>query len=134
MKLYSLRLRPGQDLRDALLTYAKQNNIRAGSIVTCVGELKSFTLRMAGATPDQEEIRAFNDPHEIVSLVGTLTGGDCHLHIALSSKTGNVIGGHLKQNSFVGVTAEIVIAEHEGVAYDREFDATTGYSELVIRQ
>ena len=49
---------------------------------------------MAGATPDKQEIKTYNETHEIVSLVGTLSDNDCHLHISLSNKNGNVIGGH----------------------------------------
>lgn len=133
MKLYSLRLHPNQDLRNELIAYAKANGIKAGSIVTCVGALKPITLRMAGAKPDNQDIRTYDDTHEIVSLVGTLTGDDCHLHIALSNKEGAVIGGHLKEGSLVDTTAEIVIAEDEGVSYVREMDENTKFPELMIK-
>lgn len=132
MKLYSLRLKPKQDLRKELMAFAMANNIKAGSIVTCVGALKSFTLRMAGATPDSQDIRTYKETHEIVSLVGTITREDCHLHISLSDKNGAVIGGHLKEGSLVDVTAEIVIADHNEVVYKREFDEDTGFTELEI--
>ena len=132
MKLYSLRLKPGQDLRKTLIDFAQSKDIRAGSIVTCVGALKPFTLRMAGATPQKQDIRTYGDTHEIVSLVGTLTRDDCHLHISLSNKDGLVIGGHLKEGSLVDITAEIVIIEDGNVAYDREMDTETGFPELVI--
>lgn len=134
MKLYTLRLKQNQDLRMELLKYAKQNNIKAGSILTCVGALKPFVLRMAGATPDKQDIRAYEDKHEIVSLVGTLTGDDCHLHIALSSKEGVVVGGHLKDGSLVDLTAEIVISEDDTAVYTREPDEVTGFTELVVRE
>lgn len=133
MKLYSLRLKPNQDLRSELLKYAAAQNIKAGSIVTCVGALKSFQLRMAGATPDKQDIRSYEETHEIVSLVGTLTREDCHLHIALSDKEGRVVGGHLKEGSLVDLTAEVVIAEHESVEYKREFDEETKFTELVVK-
>ena len=132
MKLYSLRLKPGQDLIAELLSFTKENGIKAGSIVTCVGALKPFVLRMAGAKPDKQDIRKYEDTHEIVSLVGTITGDDCHLHISLSGKNGQVIGGHLKKGSLVDLTAEIVIAEDETATYTREFDEETGFSELKI--
>lgn len=132
MKLYSLRLKPGQDLRAELISFAKVHNVRAGSIVTCVGALKPFSLRMAAATPDKQDIRTFKDTHEIVSLVGTITGDDCHLHIALSNKEGVVVGGHLKEGSLVDLTAEVVIAEDENTVYARELDKDTGFPELTI--
>jgi hypothetical protein len=134
MKLYTVRLNNNQDLRVELLRFAKQNSIQAGSILTCVGALKSFVLRMAGATPDKQDIRTFSGKHEIVSLVGTLSNNDCHLHIALSNKDGQVIGGHLKEGSLVDLTAEIVIAEDDAVIYTRELDNDTGFTELVVKQ
>jgi len=134
MKLYTLRLKQNQDLKVELLKFAQVNDIKAGSVITCVGALKFFVLRMAGATPDKQDIRTYNESHEIVSLVGTLTGIDCHLHIALSNKEGQVVGGHLKDGSKVGLTAEIVIAEDDTRVYTRELDQDTGFSELFFKQ
>jgi predicted DNA-binding protein with PD1-like motif len=133
MKIYSLRLKPHQDLRIELLNFAKEKNIKAGSIVTCVGALKPSVLRMAGAKPNKQDIRKYEDTHEIVSFVGTLTGDNCHLHISLSDKDGHVIGGHLKDGSLVDLTAEIVIVEDEMTTYTREFDEQTGFPELTIK-
>jgi predicted DNA-binding protein with PD1-like motif len=75
MKLYTLRPKLQQDLRVELLKFAKTNNIAGGSIVSCVGALKPFLLRMAGAKPDSQDIRKYEDTHEIISPVGTLTFG-----------------------------------------------------------
>lgn len=133
MKFYTIRLKPKQDLRLELLKFAKENNIIAGSIVTCVGALKPFVLRMAGAKPNKQDIRKYDDSHEIVSLVGTLSRKDCHLHISLSDKNGKVIGGHLKDGSLVDLTAEIVIANDSSTEYVRKFDEETGFPELTIK-
>lgn len=54
------------------------------------------------------------------------------LHITISDKDGNAFGGHLKNDSIVGITAEVVIGELEGLVFKREFDKSTGYDELVI--
>lgn len=134
MKLYSLRLGLGEDLRLGIMEYARHEGLRSGSIVTCVGALDKFRLRMAGATPDGEDVRDYSEPHEIVSLVGTVTEDDCHLHISLSDLEGNVVGGHLKAGSYVSPTAEIVIVEHEDVEYLREMDEKTGFEELVVKR
>lgn len=132
MKLHTVRLTPGEDLRTSLIAYANKHGIAAGSILTCVGALKTFSLRMAGATPDKQDIRDYTDTHEIVSLVGTITADDCHLHIALSNRNGEVIGGHLKEGSTVELTAEVVIAEDTEHIYTREHDEATGFTELVV--
>lgn len=134
MKVYSMRLKPGQDLRKELINFARDNNLQAASIVTCVGALKSFALRMAGATPTKQDVRTYEDTHEIVSLVGTLSSDDCHLHISLSNKNGEVIGGHLKEGSLVDLTAEITLIDDEESIYAREFDKETQFPELVIKK
>lgn len=133
MQIYTFRLKPGQDIRQEILSFAKQNKISAGSIVTCVGALKPFVLRMAGARPDRQDIRTFEETHEIVSLVGTFSQNDCHLHIALSDKEGRVVGGHLKEGSRVDLTAEIVIINDGGSSYIRVPDGNTGFDELNVK-
>src|SRR3989344_1736414 len=128
MKTYAFRLRQGQDLRTEIDKFAKQKNIRAGVIVTCVGNLKKAILRMANA----KVVKNFEGSFEIVSLVGTLEVGNSHLHISISDEKGDVFGGHLKVGSIVGVTAEVVIGELENLKFSRKFDDETGYEELVV--
>ena len=79
------------------------------------------------------QINIFDGPLEIVSLVGTLSGGESgHLHISLSDNNGHVIGGHVMGDLFIHTTAEVVIGSCPGVAFRREYDDETGYDELVV--
>ena len=80
-----------------------------------------------------KEIKTWSGGFEIVSLVGTVEIGNSHLHISLSNEVGNTFGGHLKEGSIVGTTAEIAIGEMEDLEFSREFDEGTGYKELVIK-
>lgn len=128
MKTFALRLRPNEDLRDKLVKFIEKNDIRAGIVLTCVGSLMRATLRMA----DKNVIRDFEEKFEIVSLVGTLSQDGLHLHVSLSNKEGNTIGGHLKEGCMVHTTAEIVIGELEDVRFSRKFDEQTGFKELVV--
>jgi len=50
MKTHVFRLKPNQDLRTSIDDYARENNIKAGAILTCVGSLKHATIRMANAS------------------------------------------------------------------------------------
>lgn len=59
MKIYTIRLRQNQDLRLELQKFAKQNDIQAGFIITCVGALKSLNIRMAGATNNNQIVKKF---------------------------------------------------------------------------
>src|SRR4051812_23510354 len=91
MKIYALRLKPNQDLRQELEKFIKANKISTGFIITAVGSLKETKIRLA----DQPEASAFEGKFEIVSLVGTLSQDGVHLHISVSDKTGKTVGGHL---------------------------------------
>ena len=79
------------------------------------------------------QIVTYEGPFEIVSLVGTVSGGEGgHLHISLSDSKGQVIGGHVVGDLFIYTTAEVVLGECEGVRFERAHDKETGYEELVI--
>jgi uncharacterized protein len=80
-----------------------------------------------------QEIRQLDGPFEIVSLVGSLSGGSDHLHISLSDKDGRVIGGHVMGDLYVFTTAEIVMGECQQLVFDREHDPSTGFPELIVR-
>jgi predicted DNA-binding protein with PD1-like motif len=130
IKVYALRLRPGQDLRKELERFTKERGLRAGFIITTVGSLQRAGLRLA----DKSEATSFEGKFEIVSLVGTLAQDGVHLHISISDGTGRTIGGHLVEGCQIYTTAEIVIGEASGMVFSRETDKATGYKELTIRQ
>jgi len=130
MRLFALRLKPGQDLRSQIETFAKEKQIQAGFVITTVGSLSSASLRLA----DQPSPTRFDGKFEIVSLVGTLSKDGVHLHISLSDGSGKTIGGHLVEGCVIYTTAEIVIGEAESLSFTREKDAETTYQELRIRK
>jgi predicted DNA-binding protein with PD1-like motif len=129
-RTYSLRLRPGQDLREELEKVTKAAHIRAGFILTAVGSLKRAALRLA----DKTDTTTFEQKFEIVSLVGTLSPDGVHLHVSLSDQEGKTIGGHLVNGCLVYTTVEIVIGEARDLIFTREPDEQTGYKELKIRR
>jgi len=128
MKTHAFRLRPGQQLREEIDRFVEKKNIKAGIILTCVGNLTKGVIRMA----DASIVKIYSGSFEIVSLVGTVEKGNSHLHISISDKEGKVFGGHLKMGSTVGVTAEVVIGELENVVFARRLDNRTKYDELVV--
>lgn len=132
MKTIIFRLKPGSDLKSSLEKVVAGYAVKAGFIITCVGGLQQATVRMAGAKPDKQDIRTYRGEYEIVSLVGTVFDGGSHVHLSFSDKDGAVIGGHLKEGTIVHPTAEIVIGINETLRMGREYDAETGFDELVI--
>lgn len=128
MKYYAFRLLPGMDLKKEISKFVIENNIRAGVLVTCVGSLTHAKLRLA----DENIIRDYDQKFEILSLVGTLGLDDVHLHISLGDSEGSALGGHLLDDCIIYTTAEIVIGDIEGIAFNREFSPETGFKELDI--
>jgi predicted DNA-binding protein with PD1-like motif len=129
VQFFTLRLKPHEDLKAQLISFAEKNDWKAACIVTCVGSLEQFHLRYA----NQEKGEIRKGHFEIISLTGTFSNTSSHLHISVSDTTGATIGGHLLDRNLIYTTAEIVIAEQTDLEFVREQDATYGYNELVIR-
>ncbi|MBL0257826.1 MAG: DNA-binding protein [Bacteroidetes bacterium] len=128
MKIHSIRLSPGNDLKHSLDTFAADNKLDAAAIVTCVGSLTVASIRFAG----KEQTDSVPGPLEITSLTGTFSTHGSHFHITVTDQNGKASGGHLKEGAIVRTTAEIVILEPEDVIFMRETDTQTGYKELKI--
>lgn len=131
MRSFAFRLKPGADLKQEVEAFTRKHRLQAAVVVTCVGGLQQVTMRMAGATPETQDIRTLKDDFEIVSVVGTTGPNGSHFHIAVSDREGRVLGGHLKEGTIVHPTAEIVLGEVEGTVFRREMDLETGFAELV---
>lgn len=130
MAIFAFRLTPGQDLKKEMDAFAREKNLQAGFVITCVGSLRRAVIRPA----DQKEPLIREQKFEIVSLVGTLSPDGSHLHVALSDGTGAMLGGHLLEGNLIYTTAEIVVGEAEGLLFRREVDAATGYGELRVEK
>jgi predicted DNA-binding protein with PD1-like motif len=129
-KFHAFRLKPHRDLKEAITTFAKENQLKAGAIVSCVGSLAQYNIRFANQ-PDGTFKKGF---FEIVSLTGTFDQDTSHIHISVSDGNGNTIGGHLMNNNLVYTTVELVVVELTDLEFTRETDPTYGYQELVIKK
>lgn len=128
MKTIALRLQPNDDLKAALDALARDHNLEAACILTCVGSLSTAALRFA----DQKEGTRLAGRFEIVSMTGMFSVHGSHYHISLSDGQGRTIGGHLLEGSRIYTTAELVIGVLPHVRFLREPDTVTGYDELAI--
>lgn len=133
MKTLPIRLTPGQDLRSALEATVQGQNCRAAFVLSGIGSLSTAGLRFAQA--DQPD-RLTGDM-EILSLSGTLAfdgaKSSSHLHMALSTSSGQVLGGHVAAGCIVRTTAEVLLVLLPEWQFARELDAATGFDELVVR-
>jgi predicted DNA-binding protein with PD1-like motif len=128
MQNYTFRLKPAQDLFDAIQGFAMEKQVEAGCILSGVGSLTHATLRLA----NRSFLSEYDGHFEIVSITGTVSMHGSHLHISISNGDGNTIGGHLDSGCKIYTTAEVVIAVFDDVVYRREFAEDSGYKELVV--
>jgi predicted DNA-binding protein with PD1-like motif len=98
-----------------------------------IDSLSTAGLRFAGA----EQPERLNGDLEILSLSGTVAfdgvKSSSHLHMALSTSAGQVLGGHVAPGCIVRTTAEVLLALLPEWQFARELDAATGFDELVVR-
>ena len=128
MKVFALRLKPNQDLKESLKNFVVEQDIKAGFVLTAIGSLKQATLRFA----NQNISTVLTDKFEIISLNGTLAIEGIHLHIAIADQSGKILGGHLDNGCIIYTTAEIVIGTSNEFNFIRTIDQQTGYKELEI--
>ncbi|EGU60363.1 hypothetical protein VINI7043_09240 [Vibrio nigripulchritudo ATCC 27043] len=128
VKPIAVQLTRGQDLKSAISSIVKTEQIQAGSIASCIGSLSTACLRLAGAS----EYLRLSEPLEIVSVMGTLTPEHQHIHISVSKQSGEVVGGHLMEGACIDTTAELILHSYERLTFSREYDRNTGFSELVV--
>ncbi len=133
MNTLPIRLTPGQDLRAALEAAVVAQNCRAAFVLSGIGSLSTAGIRLAGAVQPTR----LTESIEILTLSGTVAAsGDktgSHMHMAISTANGQVLGGHVAPGCIVLTTAEVLLALLPDWQFTREPDPATGYDELVIR-
>jgi len=129
MMLRPVRLSPGADLRQSVEAIAADLQGQGGFVVCGIGSLVNACLRMA----DETEARLVQGPLEILSFCGSIAPNGVHLHMSVANSAGEVMGGHVCPGCEVRTTAELLVAEVAGYKLSREFDAATGFRELLVR-
>ena len=130
MKTICTRLHRGDDLLKSIQALAKDQHIGAGAVLSAVGCISKGMVRDASGVT----LRQIDAPCEIVSLNGTVSAIRCHLHIALSREDLSTVGGHLVEGCIINTTCELVIGVLDGWEIATEFDAETGYDELIFKE
>ena len=130
MKTVCTRLHRGDDLLLCIRALAKEHHITAGVVLSAVGCISKGRVRDASGVT----VREISEPCEIVSLNGTVSEARCHLHIALSKEDLSTVGGHLVEGCMINTTCELVVGILDGWKIGVEFDAETGYDELIFEE
>ncbi len=112
-----LRIDRGEEIIEAVRTVAEREHIRLAS-VEALGATDDFTVGVYDVAEKHYDSKTFTGPHEIVSLVGTITEKDGafyqHLHMSAGNARCEVFGGHLNR-AVVSATCEMVIRILPGV-------------------
>jgi predicted DNA-binding protein with PD1-like motif len=111
------------------MRFCKENRIEAGGIATCVGSLTRARLRYANQQ-NYDTLVDKGEHFEIVSLVGTVSTSDYHLHLAVANEDGKMFGGHAGPGNRIYTTAEIIIIEGTDWSFRRVPDEKTTFREL----
>jgi predicted DNA-binding protein with PD1-like motif len=134
-KILAVRALPDTDLIEGIEAACKKNNVKY-AYVSCLGSLKSTGYMIAVPKPEAKIGMAYGDmikvegPIEILSCAGTVCqrdgAYDCHIHAAMSDKTGKVLGGHIvKGQNPTWATLDIMIFEVKDAQLQRRFDDET---------
>ena len=128
MKIHTKRLLPEQDLKKEILQLCEQSNITAGCIISSVGSLQTFSLRLA----DSNQTLTRDERVEIISLNGTVSKNGLHLHMSIAKANGAVFGGHLLEGNLIYTTCELIVLETNEFNFNRDIDPATTFKELIV--
>ena len=122
-----LVLQRGEELHEALLTYARDTGLTS-AWVSGLGGASGVTLGFYDIETKSYEWKEIDEPLEIVSLTGNLSLVDgepfWHIHGAFSGRDFQTMSGHVKSMR-VGLTCELHITSL-GLSLHRDYDDTTG--------
>jgi predicted DNA-binding protein with PD1-like motif/rhodanese-related sulfurtransferase len=124
----ALRLVPGDDLRQCLEAAVAKRGLEAGFVLAGIGSLRPTQIRLAGATSSL----CLDEDAELLTLSGSVGCSSSHLHLSVSLRSGQVVGGHAGYGCTVRTTAEVLLALLPSARFSRLPDARTGYDELVV--
>ena len=130
MNTHPFRIPPGADLRKALEECLAAQGQAAGFVLSGIGSLTHASLRYAG----RQDEASISGPLEIIGLSGSLSPDGAHLHMSISTESGQVLGGHVGYGNTVRTTAEVLVAFLPEWRFSRAHDPDVGYRELVVRR
>ncbi|MPZ87595.1 MAG: DUF296 domain-containing protein [Nitriliruptorales bacterium] len=139
-----IRLGPGEDLLPSMERLLLDADFTNGTILSGVASLRHASIRNIFRFPEQWPIQAdmrrrttIPGPLEILAMQGNVApkedGGifiHCHLEFSLGAPPAVTYGGHLIEDTIVGTTCELYIAEIEDLDVRRIHDEQTRTLEI----
>lgn len=128
---WMLRLDEREDVLDRLVEFSRTEGIRAGAIVSGIGQTSRATIGFwDGSRYRPHEL---DGPHEVLALSGSIAQADgapsLHLHLTAAGADYRAVGGHLLAAT-VGVLLELVVEVFPGRAFGRPMSESQGLRRL----
>jgi len=110
MRSLAIELSPGSDLRQSLEDIGRNEN-SSGFVLGVVGNLSNVRFQCPGRSKPTE----LTGNLEIITLNGTISPDNVHLHLSISDSNCQVWGGHLELGSIVlkGVDLLVGLLDNE---------------------
>jgi len=129
-KIFAVILQLGDEVKDALLRFAKAENITAASF-TAIGAFKRATVAWFDIQSKKYRPISIDEQVELLSCIGDFSltqDGEpqLHAHLVVGRSDGTTRGGHLLE-AYVRPTFEAIVSESP-TYLRRTFDPTSGLS------
>jgi hypothetical protein len=126
-KTYVLIFAAGEEVVNSLLTFARENKIRA-SHFTAIGAFRDLTLGYFDWAKNDYRKISIDEQVEVLSLVGNIVADNgnpkLHAHVVIGKSDGTAHGGHLME-AHVRPILEVMLVESPAHLH-RKFDKETG--------
>ena len=144
-RVVAMRLAPGDDLFLGIEETCRKYGIKNGVILSGIGSLRNAKFFDPVELPETKSGYGYSEaieeegPIELISASGAIcTGPDgdvlLHVHCCFADSSGRAFAGHLIEGNTVLLTADVTIAEYEGILMDRRFDEELGVPIVRPRQ
>jgi predicted DNA-binding protein with PD1-like motif len=141
-----VRLAPGEDVLPALSQLLDDAGIASGVILSGVASLEHASVRNITRFPNRWPIRPDDrtrtripGPLEVLAMQGNVAPAPdgsrvihCHADFSVGAPPAVTYGGHLMEDTIVGTTCELAVAELTGAAVRRVHDDETRTLELDV--
>jgi uncharacterized protein len=129
-KIFAVILQLGDEVKDALLRFAKAENITAASF-TAIGAFERATVASFDIQSKKYRPISIDEQVELLSCIGDFSltqDGEpqLHAHLVVGRSDGTTRGGHLLE-AYVRPTFEAIVSESP-TYLRRTFDPTSGLS------
>lgn len=113
-KTYAIIFDPGDEVKNGLLDFAKENNVTAASF-KAIGAFEKATFGYFDIEKQDYEKIPINEQVEVISLIGDVAldpkgEPQVHAHCVVAKRDGSAHGGHVLE-AFVCPTLELILTE-----------------------